>query len=172
MHFEIAHEFDAPLDVLELALMSPELPTRLAEQSDMFETIETLQHDVGEKTFVRIWKYQGRTPLSLLKGYDITRDMLTWEEHTSYTLAEHKASWHVVPRPGVDPDAAWRRHFSARGNFQLDPLSDGRTRRTVSGDLSVKVKVIGGAIERVAITELRRAYKAEAEALRSLCSLP
>ena len=172
MRFEISHEFDAPLDVLELALMSPELPARLTDHGDMFESVETVQHDVGDKIFERIWKYQARTPLSLLKGYDITRDMLTWEEHTSYNLTEHTAQWHVVPRPGIDPDASWRKHFNAQGNFQLDPLSDGRTRRTVSGDLEIKVKVIGRAIERVAMKELRRAYDVEAEALRSLCTLP
>ncbi|MFP6685908.1 MAG: DUF2505 family protein, partial [Polyangiaceae bacterium] len=80
--------------------------------------------------------------------------------------------WRVIPRPGVDPDASWRKHFNAEGNFRLDPLSDGRTRRTVTGELEVQVKVIGGAIERVAVTELRRAYNVEAEALRSLCTLP
>ena len=172
MRFEISHEFDAPLDVLELALMSPQLPARLADHGDMFESIQTVQHDVGDKTFERIWKYQARTPLALLKGYDITRDMLTWEEHTSYSLSEHTAHWRVIPRPGIDPDASWRKHFNAEGKFRLDPLSDGRTRRTVTGELEVQVKVIGGAIERVAVTELRRAYNVEAEALRSLCTLP
>ena len=59
-----------------------------------------------------------------------------------------------------------------KGEYQLDPLADGRTRRTVRGDIRVDLKVIGPVVERIAVAELRRAFAAEALALGSLSTLP
>jgi hypothetical protein len=41
----------------------------------------------------------------------------------------------------------------------------------VSGDLAIHLRLIGPIVERIAVGELRRAYDAEALALRKLCSL-
>jgi hypothetical protein len=172
VQFEISHEFDAPLDAIELALMSPNLGSELGERFAALETIEALSHQVTDKEFLRIWRYQARAPLKILRGFDIARDMMTWEEHSNYRLAEHRAQWHVVPRPGIEPDAAWRKNFSAKGHYALAPIANGRTRRTVSGVLAISLKLIGSTIERIAIAELRKAYQAEADALRALCTLP
>lgn len=172
MRFEFIHEFDAPLDALELAMMSPELGGTLARALDAIESIQVVEHELCDGVFRRVWRFQGRAPLELLSGREITRDMMTWDERSSYRLSEHSGEWHVVPRPDVDPDAGWRRHFRAEGRYLLDPLREGRTRRKVVGDLVVDVKVVGRVVERLALTELRKAYDAEAEALRALSTLP
>ena len=115
MRFEFSHEFDAPLDSLELALMSPDLGSSLARSMDSIESIRVVEHQLAAGIFRRTWRFQGRAPLKLLSGHEVTRDMMTWDEHATYRLGEHSGEWHVVPRPGVDPDATWRRHFRAKG---------------------------------------------------------
>ena len=78
----------------------------------------------------------------------------------------------MVPRGEDAGDAPWRRHFSSEGSYHLEPLEDGRTRRTVRGEMAIHLKLIGKVVERIAVAELRKAYDAEAEALRTLCTLP
>ncbi len=171
MQFEISHEFDAPLDAIELAVMSPDLGPLLGDRLASLESVAALEHNLAGREFHRVWRFQAKAPLKILKGYGVAREMMTWDEHSTYRLDEHTADWYVVPRGEADPDAPWRKHFRAAGTYHLDPLSDGRTRRTVMGDLEVHLKVIGAMVERIAVVELRRAYEAEAEALRSLCAL-
>jgi hypothetical protein len=171
VQFSISHEFDAPLDVIELAMMSPELGPLLGDGLASLESVQATEHEVDDSEFRRVWRFQARAPLAILRGYNITREMMTWEEHSVYRRGEHTARWHVVPRGERDPAAIWRKHFSAEGTYELDPLSDGRTRRTVSGDLAIHLRLIGPIVERIAVGELRRAYDAEALALRKLCSL-
>jgi hypothetical protein len=171
VQFEFRHEIDAPLDALESALMSPELGPLLGDKVDFLESVDAREHDVESDEFRRIWHFQAKAPLKILRGYNVTRDMMMWDEHCTYRRQNHVGAWHVVPRAGIDPDANWRNRFSAKGTYQLDPIEDGRTQRTVNGDISVGLKLIGRVVERLAVAELRRAYDAEADALRSLCEL-
>lgn len=171
MQFEINHVFDVPLDTLELALMSPDLGALLAARLDPIESIHALAHELRDDEFRRVWRFQATAPLKILRGYPLAKDLMTWDEHSTYRMAAHTARWHVVPRGDAAPDAPWRKNFVAAGTYHLDPLPDGRTRRTVTGNVEVHIKVIGPMVERVALLELRKAYDAEADALRTLCSL-
>ena len=171
MQFEIRHEFDAPLDVVELALMSPDLGRLLAERFAALESVSPIEHSVDGREFRRVWRFQAKVPLKVLQGYRAPRELLSWDEHSSFRLDEHGGQWHVVPRAEGNPDAAWRKHFRAAGTYHLEALDDGRARRTLVGDIDVSLKVVGSVVERIALAELRRAYDAEAEAVRSLCAL-
>jgi len=170
--FEITHELDAPIDALELALMSPELGPRLADSVSSLDAVEVKTHDIDDASFHRVWRFQARAPLKALSAYDVSRDMMNWEEHSTYRRADHRAAWRVVLRADVDPDAPWRRHFRAAGSYQLDALQNGRTRRTVRGEIAITLKVLGPMIERIAVAEIRKTYDAEADALSALALLP
>jgi hypothetical protein len=171
VQFEIIHEFDAPLDAIELAMMSPDLAPRLLERMASLESVQPVKHDIDEREFRRVWRFQARAPLKILEGYNVTRDMMTWDEHSVYRLDEHRADWFVVPRGDAALDAPWRKHFSASGRYRLEPLPDGCTRRVVNGELTIHLKLIGAMVERIAMSEVRRTYDAEADALRALSSL-
>ncbi len=171
MQFEITHEIDAPLDVVELALMSPYLGRMLATRFAALESVASIAHGVQGREFKRVWRFQAKPPLKLLEGSRIPRALLNWDDHAAFRLDAHAGEWHVVPRADGDLDAAWRKRFRAAGTYHLDALSDGRTRRRVLGDVAVQVKVIGKLVERIAYLELKKAYDAEADALRALCAL-
>lgn len=171
MDFEVSHELDAPLDALELALMSPDLSSELLSRVDSMATIDVQSHEVSDERIARTWRYEAKAPLKILAAYDVTREMMIWDEVWTYDRTTHLASFHIVPRPGVDLDANWRKRVKSGGRYQLDPLSDGRCRRTVVGHMDIGLRMIGPMVERLAIAELRKAYAAEAEALLSLCSL-
>ncbi len=171
MDFEVSHELDAPVDALELALMSPDLAAALLARVDSMRAIEVQSHEVSDQRITRTWRFEAKAPLKVLSAYEITREMMVWDEVWDYHRATHVASFHIVPRPGVDLEAPWRKRVSAGGRYQLDPLSDGRCRRTVVGHMTIDLRVVGPMVERLAVAELRKAYAAEAEALLGLCSL-
>lgn len=170
VQFEISHDFDASVDELERALLSPELGPRLGRALPNVESIESRRHELRDGELARVWRFQARAPLPIFRSRKITRDMLTWEEEWTYQRRDRSARWNVVPRPGIDPDAPWRRRFRAHGQTQLTALSDARTRRTIRGDLGIELRWIGGVVERLAVAELRKAYAAEAQILEVLCN--
>ena len=171
MEYEYSHELDARIDAVELALMSPDLAAELLSRVDSMAAIDVVSHDVTDDRISRTWRFEAKAPFKILSAYDVTREMMVWDEVWDYNRVTHVASFHIVPRPGVDPDAAWRERIDAGGKYQLDPLGDGRSRRTVIGHMPIGWRVIGPMVERLALAELRKAYAAEAEALQSLCSL-
>lgn len=170
MHFSITHELDAPIDALELALLSPDLGPLLGDAMESLASVETRTHELDGDRFRRVWRFQARAPLKALRSLEVSREMMVWDERWTYRRSHRAAEWSILPRPEVDPEAPWRRNISAAGTYHLDPLADGRTRRTVSGDLKVVLKLIGPLVERMALAELKRAYAEEAKLLLSLCA--
>jgi hypothetical protein len=168
VQFQFRHVIDAQIASLERALMAPELSTLLGEALDAIDSVSAKSHEQRDDDWRRVWHFQAKAPLAILKAYPVTRDMMTWEEHLHYRPSERRGAWHVVPRPGIDEDAAWRRRFAASGSYRLESIDEERTCRTVSGDISIDLKLIGPLVERLAVAELRKAYAAEAGALRQL----
>jgi hypothetical protein len=174
VRFEITHEFDAPLDTVELAVLSPELGTLLARSlasqakngGPKIETVETLSHVIENGELRRVLRFQASAPLAILKHRPIAKSAMTWQEVTTYRLADHASTWRVAP-----PKDDWQRYFRSEGTYRLESVADGRTRRTVVGDLEIKVALLGKLAERMAVAEVRKTYDAEADTLRALATL-
>jgi hypothetical protein len=175
MRFSLSHEFDAPADAIELALLSPELPAAILRElqairgGPRIESIEKLREELDGGAFRRVLRYQAATAVPalerVLRGKAIAREMMRWDETFSYERRDKKAAWQVSPMPEY---AKW---FGARGTWELARLDGGRTRRTVAGELEVRVKLVAGVLERIALAEVKKTYDAEAAALRALATL-
>lgn len=168
MHFEIAHELDAPIDAIELAFLSPEMGAMLARAlSPGIASVVTALHQVEGGELRRILRFQASAPLTIFKGKVIAEDALSWETTVTYQIGGHTSTWEVAPRE------QYRRYFRSKGTYLLAPAPEGRTRRIVSGDLEINVPVpmLRGIVERMALSEVRKTYDAEAETLRKLATL-
>jgi hypothetical protein len=167
VRFEISHDFDAPLDAVELAVLSPLLSERLttALAQTKIESVETLEHDLKDGQLHRVLQFQASAPFAFLESRAIPRDAMSWQEHSTYRLADHESSWLVRPKE------QYTRYFRSKGTYRLTTLPDGRTRRTVNGELEVHASLLSGLIERLAMVEVRRTYDAEADSLRQLTTL-
>jgi hypothetical protein len=170
VQFQVSHEFEAPLADVERAVMSPELPARLGLRLRWLQSIDTLAHELDDGVLRRVWRFRAREPLAILRRLALSPDMLVWDEHWSYRLCDHAASWYVVPRPEADANAGWRRRFESTGSYQLEGLGAGRTCRTVAGSFQLQWTLVGRTVERLALGELRNVYRAEADSLRTLCN--
>jgi len=165
LHFEFSHEFDAPLDAVELAVLSPDLGKLMVRLLDKIESVETVEHVLARGELRRVLRFQANAPLPIFKGVNVARDAMSWEEESVYRLAEHASTWSVAPRE------QFRRYFRSSGTYKLEPAPEGRTRRTVSGQIEIKAGVLSTLVERMAIAEVRKTYDAEAETLRRLATL-
>jgi hypothetical protein len=168
VRFEINHEFDAPLDAVELAFLSPEMGAMLARAlSPSVSSVETALHELKDGALHRVLRFHASAPLGIFKGRAIPPDALTWETSLTYQLGSHTSAWEVLPRE------QYRRYFRAKGTYLFEPVEGGRTRRTVAGELEILIPVpmLGGIVERLALTEVRKTYDAEAETLQKLATL-
>ena len=171
MHFAIAHEFDIPLDALELAVISPNLVDKFGATVHKLgvgiEKVTERSRSLKNGTLERVWHYQANIRLpKFARGY-LTPDMTAWDEQTVYEMSKHGGRWTIVPN--VKPE--WRKYFSATGTYAIEPLGDGRSRRVVQGDLEVRVRVVRQVAERLIVGEVKKAFEAEAATLRDMATL-
>lgn len=171
MHFEIAHEFDIPLDALELAVISPSLVDKFATTVHRLgvsiQQVTERSRSLKNGTLERVWHYQANVRLpKFARGY-VTPDMTAWDEQSVYEMGKHRGRWTIVPN--IKPE--WRKYISATGTYAIEPLGDGRSRRVVTGDLELKVRVVRQVAERLIVSEVKKAFEAEAATLRDMATL-
>lgn len=168
MRFELSHDFDIPLDALELAVISPELPERLARNlARTIEKVETRSYGIDDGRLARVLAFQADLPLPAFARGAVTKDMLAWEERVAYDLRAHRSTWVIEPR--VRPE--WKRYFRAEGVYTLERIDEARTRRVVQGEVELDVKLVRQVAERLIVAEVRKMFEAEATTLKELATL-
>jgi hypothetical protein len=171
VHFEIAHEFDIPLDALELAVISPALVDKLGakvrELGIGIDTIRERARSLKDGVLDRVWHYQANVRIPQFAQPYVTREMCAWEEASNYQLKKHSGRWSITPN--VKPE--WRKYFDASGTYELLPLGDGRSRRVIKGTMELRVRVVRPMAERLIFGEVKKAFEAEAATLRDMATL-
>ena len=167
MHFEITHDFEIPRDAVELAVISPDLFSRLRARLTNMEEVRQKQHVLQDGILDRIWAYQANVKVPVFAQKVVTREMLSWDEISRYELEKHTAHWEV--HPNVRPE--WRKYFHAEGTYTLEATGNGHTRRVVKGELDLKVPVVKRMAERAILSEIRKTFDAEAATLRDMATL-
>jgi hypothetical protein len=166
VQFEIVHEFDIPLDAIELAVLSPRLIEQLAPRLREMETVTQSVHDLVGGVLTRTWSFSAGMKIPEFAKPHVTKEMLRWEERSTYDLRRHEAEWVIVPQ--VKPE--WQKHFVARGSYSLVPRGEG-TARIVRGELDLVVPLVRALGERLIVSEVRKTFEAEAATLRDLATL-
>jgi hypothetical protein len=173
VHFEVVHEFDIPLDALELAVISPNLFQELSKRLHSIESVSQKEHvlTAGPNARLdRLWSYRANVKIPSFATRYVTPEMCAWDEKSTYDIKHHASEWTIVPH--VKP--SWRNLFAAKGTYALGQLGSGRTRRTVSGCIELRVRIPGPlrqVAEKLIVGEVRKTFDAEAETLRELATL-
>jgi hypothetical protein len=167
VQFEISHEFDIPLDALELAVISPTLCQKLAHRLPNMESVHQKEHVLKDARLERLWSYRANVKLPAFARAYIKPEMMAWDERSTYDIRRHAADWTISPHV----KAEWRKYFAASGKYALTTLASGRTRRTISGSIDLRVPLFRHVAEKLIVAEVRRTFDAEADTLRDLATL-
>jgi len=167
VQFEINHDFDIPLDALELAAISPHLAHTLARRLPNVENVEVREHVLEGALLDRVWSYHANVRLPAFAKKHVTPDMTAWDETFTYDIAKHAAHWSVVPHGKPE----WRKYFEASGTYVLLQMEHGKARRTVAGNLELRVPILRRTAEKLIVAEVKKMFDAEAETLRDLATL-
>jgi hypothetical protein len=167
VQFEVVHEFDIPLDALELAVISPNLFQELSKRLHSIESVSQKEHVLTDARLDRLWSYRANVKLPSFATKYVTPEMCAWDEKSTYDIKKHVSEWIILPH--VKPE--WRKMFSAEGTYSLSSLGSGRTRRTVNGSIELRVPLVRQVAEKLILGEVRKTFDAEAETLRELATL-
>jgi hypothetical protein len=168
MRFEIVHEFEIPLDALELGVLSPQLWEKLAARLKNIEEIRQTTHELSDGVLDRVWSFQANVKIPSFAERYVTKEMCAWEEHTHYSIEKHSSEWTIEPH--VKPE--WRKYFESSGSYELVSGSGGMTKRVVKGNLELKVpRGLRELGERMIVSEVKKTFDAEAATLRDLATL-
>ncbi len=173
MHFEFVHDFDIPLDALELAVISKNLFPELAKRLHGIEGISQNERLVGTREHARLercWSYRATMKMPAFARSYVTPEMCAWDEESTYDLSTHASEWTIRPR--VKPE--WQKFFAASGTYALSALGDGRTRRTATGAIQLRVPLMRPLRqmgEKLIANEVKKMFEAEAATLGELATL-
>lgn len=167
MQFEVVHEFDIPLDALELAVISPDLFQQLSTRLASIESVQQKEHVLRDGQLDRLWSYRANVRLPSFATRYVTPEMCAWDEKSTYDIKRHASEWTILPHVKAD----WRKLFVAKGTYALAQLGRGRTRRTVLGTIELRVPLVRQVAEKLIVAEVRKTFDAEAETLRDLATL-
>lgn len=167
MQFEVVHEFDIPLDALELAVISPNLFQELSKRLHSIESVSQKEHVLTDTHLERLWSYRANVKIPSFATKYVTPEMCAWDEKSTYDIKKHVSEWTILPH--VKPE--WRKMFTAKGTYALAQLGSGRTRRTVSGSIELRVPLVRPVAEKLIVGEVRKTFDAEADTLRDLATL-
>jgi hypothetical protein len=167
VQFEVVHEFDIPLDALELAVISPNLFLALSRRLSGIESVQQKEHVLTRGRLDRVWSYRANVRIPAFATKYVTPEMCAWDEKSTYDIERHASEWTILPH--VKPE--WRKVFAAKGTYRLEPLGSGRTRRTVVGSIELRVPLVQQVAEKLIVGEVRKTFDAEAETLRQLATL-
>ncbi|MBS2011469.1 MAG: DUF2505 family protein [Deltaproteobacteria bacterium] len=167
MQFEIVHDFDIPLDALELAVISPDLVVDLARKLTNIESVQQKEHLLEGGRLERMWSYRANVKIPAFATRYVTPEMLAWDEKYTYDLERHASDWLILPHGKPE----WRNVFAAQGTYALAEIGSGRTRRRVVGNVELRVSLVRTVAEKLIFGEMKKVYDAEADTLRALATL-
>src|SRR4051812_12855570 len=158
MRFEVEHAFDADPASLTAVWLDPEFHLAL-ELPDVSRP--ELVADTTEGTEHRLeLRYEFVGHVDPIVNKLLAGRPLTWRQTLVFDTATHRGTLTVISEDGSE-------RLKASGNIVLEETSEHGTRRTMRGDLRVRVPVVGGTAERRIVRGLVSRRDVEAEALRS-----
>ncbi len=156
MKFRIEQRIAAPLGAVEAALLNRDFVAATADLPKLGapELLE-LERD-GDRAHERI-RYRFTAELSGAVTRVVDPKKLTWVDDARYDLTAHTSRHRILPDNYAD-------RLQATYDVVLESLGDS-TRRVATGELTVRVPLVGGRVERAIVSGLEEHAAAEAELL-------
>ncbi|MCU1456305.1 MAG: hypothetical protein JWL73_397 [Actinomycetia bacterium] len=167
MRLEARHEFPAAVEAVEQAMADPAFYAQLRDLPDLAPPEVVDRAAVGSRITLTV-RYVFTGHVDPIVRRVVPVDQLVWVQTTEFDTAAHEATLTVVPEKLGSM-------LQCAGKFVLQPATrtsgDGVARpgtvRTLTGELRVKVPLLGGRAEKALGPGILRRIDLEADALRA-----
>lgn len=163
MQVSFTHDFDCDAERYWRAFFSDEYNRALDERMKMTRTVlERAEDDAGIRRRVR-FELGARDLPALVKK--VAGDSIGYEERSVWRRAE--SAMEIAVEPSIP---ALKGKFEMTGTFRVVPDRPGKVRREIRANVTVRVPLLGGQLERLVAEELRKSYDATAAFTRTWLS--
>jgi hypothetical protein len=161
VRFSVEHRFAASLPAVERSMTDPDFFAELRNLPGIEAPVllERRERPGAVELDVR-YVFSGDLP-SVARRV-LGRGELAWVQRSTVDLERHRTDFTIVPETHADL-------LTCAGTYVLRPDGSGegeQTARTISGELRVRVPLLGGRAERAIVGGLVERLDAEAEALQ------
>ncbi len=160
MRLEARHEFPAPVDEVEAAMADPAFFGQLHNLPDIAPPEVISRTETGSRITLEV-RYVFTGEVDPIVRRLVNVDELVWVQTTEFDTSAHEAALTVVPEK-----LGSMLQCAARFDLSPDPRGSG-TVRTLTGDLRVKVPLLGGRAEKALGPGILHRIDLEADALRA-----
>jgi hypothetical protein len=145
VRFRLEQRFSADPDTVAEAYTDPALYQRLAEAATLGRPEFLQRTGDGEQVETRVrYRFCGNLSSAARKVVDPAK--LSWVEESAHDLAERRVSFRMIPDNYAD-------RFRSAGSYLFHSDGDG-TLRVAEGELSVRVPLVGGTVEKAIVSGL------------------
>ena len=157
MRFRLEQTIAGPVDAVALAYTEPELYEALAALPRLGRPEVLSRAENGDLVNLEVrYRFTGDLSPAARKVLDPAR--LSWVERATHDLARRQVDFVMVPDNYGD-------RLHASGRYSFEPDGDAATRRGAEGDITVKVPLVGKAVEQAIISGIREHLVAEVPVL-------
>ena len=139
MRFRIVQEFDQPAERVQEAYLDPRF-LELMGSLPKLGSPELLEEERSDGVVRRRIRYRFAGDLNSAVQAVIDPTKLTWVEESSTRLADLHTAWRIRPDHYADK-------LASSGEFQIEPAGEAGSRRIATGEVKVKVFLVGGKVE-------------------------
>jgi hypothetical protein len=162
MRFQIEQRIAGPVDAVARLYTEERLYERLGELPRLGRPEVLDRRENGSEVRLEVrFRFAGTLSPAVTRVVDPAR--LSWVEESVHDLARHTATFVMKPDNYAD-------RLRSEGTVRYEADGDSGTRRTVEGDLAVRVPLVGRSVENAIISGLREHLAAEVEVVDALLS--
>jgi hypothetical protein len=157
VNFEIVQEIAAPADAVDAALVDPAFLVRMVELPKLGRAEVVEQRRDGDVVDQDV-RYLFEAQLSSAVTRVVDPELLTWVERSRCDLAAHRTTCTVIPD-----------HYGGMLSARYDAViteAGSRTRRVLTGEMRVRMPLVGGKVERAIVSGLEENAAAQVHLLQ------
>lgn len=160
MQFEFVHTFDAEPETVLRAMFSPEMAEFLSKNVPSVEGIEAVSREEDERQIRRKVKYRPVPVIRKVATKEVKPEWMHFVEETVFDKGSRKGTFSNTPTTRKIAEL-----MENRGTMLLEPAGPGKTKRTIRGELKIKVFMLGAVAERIIYPQAQKIIEEEAKAL-------
>ena len=157
MRFRIVQEFGAPAARVQEAYLDPAFLSSMGTLPKLGAP-QLISEDRGDSQVRRQVRFHFAGDLNSAVRAVVDPGKLTWVEDSTTQLADLRTTWVIRPDHYADK-------LASHGESVIEPLDDASCRRTTTGEVKVKVFLVGSKVEAAIVSGMQEHALLERKAL-------